>query len=63
MDHDPPRKPDSGTCERKALSERGSYMCNYQMRAEALHKLHMDQSVRAVAASDITSQCAETDRD
>ena len=38
MDRDPRRKPDSRTCERKALSERDSCVCILKMRAEALHK-------------------------
>ena len=46
MDHDPPRKPDSRTCERKALSERDSCVCILKMRAEAMHK-RMGQSARA----------------
>ena len=37
LDHDPPRKPDSRTCERKALSERDSCACILEMRAEAMH--------------------------
>ena len=39
LDRDPPRKPDSRTCERKALSERDLCVCNVlRMRAEAMHK-------------------------
>ena len=37
LDHDPRRKPDSRTCERKALLERDSCMCILEMRAEAMH--------------------------
>ena len=37
LDRDPRRKPDSRTCERKALSERGSCVCILKMRAEAMH--------------------------
>ena len=37
LDRDPPRKPDSRTCERKALSERDSCVCILEMRAEAMH--------------------------
>ena len=46
LDHDPPRKPDSRTCERKALLECDSCVCILKMRAEAMHK-HMGQSARA----------------
>ena len=38
LDRDPPTKPDSRTCERKALSERDSCMCILKMHAEAMHK-------------------------
>ena len=65
MDRDPPRKPDSRTCELKALSERDSCVCILKMRAEAMHK-RMGQSARAdcaVGAKYITSQCADPDRD
>ena len=37
------RKPDSRTCERKALSERDSCMCILEMRAEAMLKPCMGQ--------------------
>ena len=37
MDRDLPRRPDSRTCERKALSERDLCMCILDMRAEAMH--------------------------
>ena len=37
LDRDLPRKPDSRTCERKALSERDSCVCILDMRAEAMH--------------------------
>ena len=43
LDRDPCRKPHSITCERKALSERDSYVCLLKMRAEAMHK-RMGQS-------------------
>ena len=38
LDRDPPRKPDSRTCERKALSERDSCVYILKMYAEAMHK-------------------------
>ena len=38
LDRDPPRKPDSRTCERKALSERDSCVCILKMHAAAMHK-------------------------
>ena len=37
LDCDPHRRPDSRTCERKALSERDSCVCILEMRAEAMH--------------------------
>ena len=37
LDRDQRRKPDSRTCERKALSEHDSCMCILEMRAEAMH--------------------------
>ena len=37
LDRDSRRKPDSRTCERKALSERDSCVCILEMRAEAMH--------------------------
>ena len=37
LDRDSSRKPDSRTCERKALSERDSCVCILEMRAEAMH--------------------------
>ena len=51
LDRDPHRKPDSRTCERKALSERDSCMCILEMRAEAMHgnrvnSMCMGQSAR-----------------
>ena len=49
LDRDPPRKPDSTTCERKALSERDSCVCILEMRAEAMHK-RMGQSAQADCA-------------
>ena len=49
LDRDPPRKPDSRTCERKALSERDSCVCILKMRAEAMHK-RMGQSACADCA-------------
>ena len=49
LDRDPRRKPDSRTCERKALSERDSCMCILKMRAEAMHK-RMGQSACADCA-------------
>ena len=49
LDRDPPRKPDSRTCERKALSERDSCVCILKMRAEAMQK-RMGQSARADCA-------------
>ena len=50
LDRDPPRKPDSRTCERKALSERDSCVCILEMRAEAMHKRMGHQSARADCA-------------
>ena len=47
LDRDPPRKPDSRTCESKALSERDSCMCILKLRTEAMHK-RMDQSARGL---------------
>ena len=49
LDRDSRRKPDSRTCERKALSERDSCVCILKMRAEAMHK-RMGQSARADCA-------------
>ena len=49
FDRDPPRKPDSRTCERKALSERDSCVCILKMCAEAMHK-RIGQSVCADCA-------------
>ena len=37
LDRDSRRKPDSRTCERKALSECDSCVCILEMRAEAMH--------------------------
>ena len=37
LDRDSRRKPDSRTCERKALSERDSCVCILEMRAKAMH--------------------------
>ena len=37
LDRDSRRKPDSRTCERKALSERDACVCTLEMRAEAMH--------------------------
>ena len=64
MDRDPPRKPDSRTCERKALSERDSGVCIFKMRVEAMHKC-IGQSARADCAvgAKYHSQCADPDRD
>ena len=64
MDRDPPRKPDSIPCERKALSERDSCVCILEMRAEAIHK-RSGQSARAdcVVEAKYHSQCADPDRD
>ena len=45
LDRDSRTKPDSRTCERKALSERDSCVCILKMRAEALMKPCMGQSV------------------
>ena len=61
---DPPRKPDSRTCERKALSKSDSCVCILKMRAEAMHKC-MGQSARADCAvgAKYHSQCAVPDRD
>ena len=49
FDRDPPSKPDSRTCERKALSERDLCVCILKLRAEAMHK-RMGQSARANCA-------------
>ena len=49
LDRDSRRKPDSRTCERKALLERDSCVCILKMRAEAMHK-RMGQSARADCA-------------
>ena len=49
LDRDPPRKPDSRTCEHKALLERDLCVCILKMRAEAMHK-RMGQSARADCA-------------
>ena len=49
LDRDPPMKPDSRTCERKAISECDSCVCILKMHAEAMHK-RMGQSVRADCA-------------
>ena len=47
LDRDPPRKPDSRTCERKALSERDSCVCILEIiRAEAMHKAWVNQRAR-----------------
>ena len=64
LDRDPPRKPDSRPCERKALSERDSCVCILKMRAEAIHK-RMGQSARAdcVVGAKYHSQCTDPDRD
>ena len=59
MDRDPPRKPDSRTCEPKALWERDLCMCILKMCTEAMHK-RMGQSARE---QNITSQCADPDCD
>ena len=48
LDRDQPGKPDSRTCERKALSERDSCVC-IKMRAEAMHK-RTGKSARADCA-------------
>ena len=55
LDRDPPRKPDSSPCKRKAVSERDSCVCNLKMRAEAIHR-RMGQSARAdcVVGANIT---------
>ena len=37
LDRDPHRKPDSNTCERKALLERDSCVCLLEIGAEAMH--------------------------
>ena len=55
LDRDPRRKPDSRTCERKALSERDSCVCILEMHAEAMHGSMWEQN--------ITSQCADPVRD
>ena len=49
LDRDPPRKPESRTCECKALSEHDSCMCVLKMRPEAMHK-SMGQSARTDCA-------------
>ena len=49
LDRDSRRKPDSRTCERKALLERDSCVCILKMRAEAMHK-RMGQSAHADCA-------------
>ena len=54
LDRDPPRKPDSSPCKRKAVSERDSCVCILKMCAEAMHK-RMGQSARA--------DCVVPDRD
>ena len=46
LDRDSRRKPDSRTCERKALSERDSCVCILEIRAEAMLKPCMGQSAR-----------------
>ena len=63
MDRDP-RKPDSRTCERKALSECDSCVCILKMHAEAMHK-RMGQSahVDCTVGAKYHSQCADPDRD
>ena len=38
LDRDPCRKPDSRTCERKALSDCDLCVCILKMHAEAMHK-------------------------
>ena len=64
MDHDSRRKPDSRTCERKALSERDSCVCILEMPAEAMLKPCMGQSAQTAQwEQNITSQCADPDRD
>ena len=46
LDRDSHRKPDSRSCERKALSERDSCVCILEMHAEAMHgSLSMDCAV------------------
>ena len=65
LDRDPPRKPDSSPCKRKAVSERDSCVCILKMRAEAIHK-RMGQLARAdcVVGAKYHSQCADfPDRD
>ena len=64
LDRDPPRKPDSSPCKRKAVSERDSCVCIIKIRAEAMHKC-MGQSARAdcVVGAKYHSQCAVPDRD
>ena len=49
LDRDPPRKPDSRTCECKAPSERDSCVCIFKMPAEAMHK-RMGQSAHVDCA-------------
>ena len=49
LDRHSPRKPNSRTCECKALSEHDSCVCISKMRAEAMHK-RMGQSARADCA-------------
>ena len=64
LDCDLRRKPDSRTCERKALLERDSCVCILEMHAEAMLKPCMGQSARtAQYEKNITSQCADPDRD
>ena len=64
LDRDPPWKPDSRPCERKAVSEHDSCVCIFKMRAEAIHK-RMGQSARTdcVVGAKYHSQCADPDRD
>ena len=64
LDRDSRRKPDSRTCERKAFSERDLCVCILEMRAGAMLKPCMGQSARTVQwEQNITSQCADPDRD
>ena len=60
LNRDSRRKPDSRTCERKALSERDSCVCILEMRAEAMHG---SISADCAVGKNITSQCADPDRD
>ena len=46
LDRDLPRKPDSRTCEGKALLERDSCVCILEMPAEAMLKPCMGQSAQ-----------------